>query len=114
MKVFISQPMRGKSDEQILRERKEAIEEITKFYMGKDSEIEIIDSFIQMSPPNGILEDQKAVWYLSKSIEKLSEADAVIFLSGWNKARGCRIEELIANTYGKECFYMGSKDRFFL
>ena len=41
-KLFISQPMRGKTDEEILRERNEAIT-IAKDIMKDD--IEVIDSF---------------------------------------------------------------------
>lgn len=33
MRVFISQPMNGKTDEEILRERDEAIKEIKKIYL---------------------------------------------------------------------------------
>lgn len=33
MRVFISQPMNGKTDEEILRERDEAINEIKKIYL---------------------------------------------------------------------------------
>ena len=42
-KLFISQPMRGKTDEEILRERNEAIT-IAKDIMKDD--IEVIDSFM--------------------------------------------------------------------
>lgn len=43
-KLFISQPMRGKTDEEILRERNEAIT-IAKDIMKDD--IEVIDSFFK-------------------------------------------------------------------
>ena len=46
-KLFISQPMRGKTDEEILRERNEAIT-IAKDIMKDD--IEVIDSFFQNAP----------------------------------------------------------------
>ena len=31
----------------------------------------------------------------------MSEADAVVFMPGWENARGCRIEHEIALEYGK-------------
>jgi len=93
-KVFISQPMNGLTDEQILNER-ENIKEYLKKKLGKD--IEFIDSFIQDYPEN--IYDNQAVWYLGKSIEFLSQADLVYFARGWRDARGCRIEYEIAKEY---------------
>ena len=43
-KLFISQPMRGKTDEEILLERKRAIE-AAKTKIGED--VEVIDSFFK-------------------------------------------------------------------
>ena len=91
-KLFISQPMRGKTDEEILRERNEAIT-IAKDIMKDD--IEVIDSFFQNAPA-----ETKPLWFLGKSIELLSSADVVYFCKGWNDARGCRIEHECAKEYG--------------
>ena len=41
-RLFISQPMRGKTDEQIMAEREKAIQK-AKEYLGE--EIEVIDTF---------------------------------------------------------------------
>lgn len=41
-KLFISQPMRGKSDQEILRERETAIKSAEKLVGGP---VEVIDSF---------------------------------------------------------------------
>lgn len=91
-KLFISQPMRGKTDEEILRERNEAIT-IAKDIMKDD--IEVIDSFFQNAPA-----ETKPLWFLGKSIELLSSADVVYFCKGWNDARGCGIEHECAKEYG--------------
>lgn len=91
MKVFISQPMRGKSDEEILAERNKAIQYVKK--LGNKS-IEIIDSFFQGAPV-----DAKPLWYLGKSLELLSEADLAIFLPGYENARGCVIEHTCCLMY---------------
>ena len=40
-------------------------------------------------------------YLLAKSIEAMSKADAVVFMKGWQEARGCRIEHQIAIDYGK-------------
>lgn len=82
MKVFISQPMRGKTDDEILLERSEAIEKIKQM---TSEDIEILDSFFQNISADPL-------YLLGKSLELLSEADAAYFCEGWQDARGCRIE----------------------
>lgn len=49
VKAFISQPMRDKTDEQILAERTRAIKAIKKQY-GED--VVVLDSFFQGAPHN--------------------------------------------------------------
>lgn len=66
-KLFISQPMKGKSDDEILREREKAIQK-AKEVCGE--EVEVIDSFFQAAPA-----DAKPLWFLGKSLELLSTAD---------------------------------------
>ena len=46
-KLFISQPMRDKTDEEILAERERAIESAKK-HLGED--VEVIDSFFKDAP----------------------------------------------------------------
>lgn len=48
-KLFISQPMRGKTDEEILKERKVLIADV---YMKTHEEIEVIESFFESAPAN--------------------------------------------------------------
>lgn len=91
-KLFISQPMKGKTDGQILAERERAIE-AAKELVGE--EVEIIDSFFQAAPA-----DAKPLWFLGKSLELLSSADVVYFAPGWNQFRGCKIEHECAVQYG--------------
>jgi ribosomal protein S6E (S10) len=91
-KLFISQPMRGKSDEQILEEREKAVA-LCKKYLG--DEIEVIDSFKQ-----GVSVDDNPLWYLGESIKLLSQADYAFFCEGWDDSRGCIIEHDCAEKYG--------------
>lgn len=93
-KLFISQPMRGKTDEEILTERKKAIESAER-NLGEP--VEVIDSFFQNAPA-----DARPLWFLGKSLELLSTADIVYFAKGWEDARGCRIENQCAIEYGIE------------
>ena len=91
-KLFISQPMRGKTDEEILAVRQRAIESAEK-RLGEN--VEVIDSFFQNAPA-----DAKPLWFLGKSLELLSGADVAYFAKGWEEARGCRIENTCAIEYG--------------
>ncbi len=91
-RVFISQPMKDKTAEEIKQERQQIIDAIVKEY-GKD--IEIIDSYFEGAPA-----DARPLWFLGKSLELLSIADMVFFAPGWGNARGCKIEHEAAETYG--------------
>lgn len=91
-KLFISQPMRGKSNEEIKFVRNEAV--VRARNIAKE-EVVVIDSFFEDAPI-----DAKPLWYLGKSIELLAEADYVYFAEGWENARGCIIEHECANRYG--------------
>lgn len=91
-KLFISQPMRGKTDDEIKTERAKAIQKAEEI-VGEP--IELIDSFFEKAPANA-----KPLWFLGKSLELLSDADLAYFAPGWKEARGCRIEHTSAIQYG--------------
>lgn len=97
-KLFISQPMKGKSDANILAERQKAIK-IAEELIGEP--VEVIDSFFKGAPTNA-----KPLWFLGKSIELLSTADVAYFASGWTEARGCKIEHTCAVEYGIDSIEM--------
>ena len=93
-RLFISQPMRGKTNEEILAVRAKAIESAER---NLGEKVEVIDSFFQNAPA-----DAKPLWYLGKSLELLSTADVVYFTKDWENYRGCRIENICAIEYGME------------
>lgn len=90
-KLFISQPMRGKTDKEILAVREKVIKSAEKM-LGEP--VEVIDSFFQSAPA-----DARPLWFLGKSLELLSTADVAYFAEGWNEFRGCRIEHTCAVEY---------------
>ena len=92
IKIFISQPMRDKTNEQIEAERARAVETVKSHY-GDD--VEIIDSFFKDAP-----HEAKPLWFLGKSFELLSTADVAYFVKGWDKYRGCKMEHTAAMEYG--------------
>lgn len=93
LKVFISQPMNGRTDEEIKAERNKIIKEIEAEYSNED--VQIIDSFFEKAP-----HDAKPLWFIAKSIELLADADILCVAEGWEKARGCCIEYHCAGSYG--------------
>lgn len=91
-KLFISQPMRGKSDEEILMEREKMISLVKE----NVDDVEVLDTFFQG------YDGKNPLFFLSKSIEFLSQADIAIFAPGWENYRGCRIENICCKEYGVE------------
>ena len=91
MKLFISQPMADKTDDQIKLERARVIDEVREEF----PDIEIIDSFFEGAP-----HDAKPLWFLGKSFQMLSTADIAYFCEGWYKYRGCRMEHKACEAYG--------------
>ena len=90
-KLCISQPMIDKTDEEIFLERQLAIKKVED-YLGE--EVTLIDSFMQ-----GVPHDSNPLYYLSKSLEKLSEADIIYFCRDWTSYRGCTLEHAAAVAY---------------
>ena len=91
MKVMISQPMNGKTDEEIQVEKTKIIEKLEKLH------IEVVNSLFDKEAPNDI---NAGLYYMSKAIKVMASVDAVYFAKDWQTARGCRIERLIAEEYG--------------
>lgn len=101
MRVFISQAMRGLSDEEILNTRQEAMRYAKQsLATAEGDKIEFIDSFFQEAPV-----DTKPLWYIAKSIELLSTADVCLFVGDWQNARGCFIEHECCVRYGIPIVY---------
>ena len=101
IRLFISQPMQDKTDEEIIAVRERAIASVKE---KTDEEVEVIDSFFRNAP-----HDAKPLWFLGKSLELLSTADVAYFAKGWENYRGCRIENQCAIEYGIETI-MSYKD----
>ena len=93
IKVFISQPMRDKTNEEIKEERQKAIKAAQKLFCDED--VEVLDSFFENAP-----HEAKPLWFLGESLKLLSTADVVVFTPGWSNYRGCKIEHICAMEYG--------------
>ena len=91
-KIYISQPMRGRSTDDIIAERKALVADAAVAL--QTDEVEVLDTFL-----NGYT-NKPPLHLLALALEKMADADAVIFAPGWRDARGCRVEHLAASEYG--------------
>ena len=108
--IFISQPMSGKSEEEILATRQKAIEKIHQLFDADGVEINIIDSYIDDATRNEFQECMGGainwdIYWLSHSLRKLAMADMIWLCDGWEHSKGCNVELECAMQYGISIVY---------
>lgn len=104
MKAMLSQPMAGKTDEEIIATREKAIKVLeSKGY-------ELVNTLFtdewynkESMEKRGVV--QIPLCFLAKSLDHMSLCHAVYFCKGWENARGCRIEREAAKAYGLKIIY---------
>ena len=103
-KAMLSQPMGGKTDEEIVATRDRAIKVL------KEKGYEIVNTLFTdewYSENNfekrGVI--NRPLCFLAKSLESMSLCHVAYFCKGWEQARGCRIEHEAAKAYGLEIIY---------
>lgn len=104
MKAMLSQPMAGKSEEEIVATRERAIAAL------EAQGYEIVNTLFtdewysqESMKERGVV--QIPLCFLAKSLENMSLCHAAYFCKGWEKARGCRIEHEAAKEYGLTVLY---------
>ena len=125
--IFISQPMTGRSEEEILATRQKEIEkihqEIREMHQldskEDDIQVNIIDSYIDDATRNRLQECvgdgiNWDIYWLSQSLQRLALADTIWLCEGWEYSKGCNIELKCAIQYGLNIVYsewgVGVKD----
>ena len=103
-KAMLSQPMAGKSEEEIVGTRNRAIAAL------ESQDYEIVNAlFTDEWYSKEKMEDRGVVQiplcFLAKSLENMSLCHAAYFCKGWEQARGCRIEHEAAVAYGLTILY---------
>lgn len=104
MKAMLSQPMAGKTEQEIIETRERAITAL------KENGYDVVNTlFTDEWYSNEAMEARGVVQiplcFLAKSIENMSLCHAAYFCKGWENARGCRIEHEAAKAYGLEIIY---------
>ena len=104
MKAMLSQPMAGKTDEEIIATRERAIKALS------EKGYEIVNTLFtddwyskEQMEKRGVV--QIPLCSLAKSLENMSLCHAAYFCKGWEKARGCKIEHDAAVAYGLDILY---------
>ena len=93
-KLFVSVPMKCRTEEEI-KASIHKMKKIAEIYEGE--ELELIDSYIEDNPPK---DNNQAIWFLGKSLEKLATADVFIGIEDTWNWNGCSIEDETARRYG--------------
>ena len=103
-KAMLSQPMVGKTDDEIREAREKAITALEK------EGCEIVNTLFtdewyskESMEERGVV--QIPLCFLAKSLENMSKCHVAYFCKGWENARGCRIEHDAAVAYGLEIIY---------
>ena len=108
--IFISQPMTGKSEEEILATRQKEIDKIHQLFDADGVEINIIASYIDDATRKHFKEHVSDdinwdIFWLSQSLERLAMADMIWLCDGWEYSNGCNIELECATRYGVGIMY---------
>lgn len=103
-KAMLSQPMGGKTQEEIVETRERAIRAL------QDRGYKVVNTLFtdgwyskEYMEARGVV--QIPLCFLAKSLENMSLCHATYFCRGWEQARGCRIEHEAAKSYGLEIIY---------
>lgn len=103
-KAMLSQPMAGKTEQEITETRERAIATL------KEEGYEIVNTLFtdewyskEAMEERGVV--QIPLCFLAKSLENMSLCHAAYFCKGWENARGCRIEHEAAKAYGLKILY---------
>nr|DAJ71511.1 MAG TPA: deoxyribosyltransferase [Caudoviricetes sp.] len=104
MKAMLSQPMAGKTDEEIVKTREKAM----KALEAKGYEV-VNTLFTDEWYSNEAMKERGVVQiplcFLAKSLENMSLCHAAYFCKGWENARGCKLEHDAAVAYGLDIIY---------
>lgn len=103
-KAMLSQPMNGKTDEEIVATKEKAVSKLTE--LG----YEVVNTLFtdewydhDKMKERGVV--QIPLCFLAKSLERMADCHAVYFCKGWDETRGCKLEHEAAQAYGLDIIY---------
>lgn len=108
MKAMLSQPMAGKTQEEIVATRERAIKTLENLGYDVVNTLFTDEWYSQENmEKRGVV--NVPLCFLAKSLENMSLCHAAYFCRGWQDARGCRIEHEAAKAYGLIILYEDEK-----
>lgn len=103
-KAMLSQPMAGKTQEELVATREKAVAALTA------NGYQVVNTLFtdewyskEKMEERGVV--QIPLCFLAKSLENMSLCHAAYFCKGWEQARGCRIEHEAAKAYELTILY---------
>ena len=105
MKAMISQPMGGKSEEEIAQVRVKALHELAERGYSVPDTVFTDEWFHEQTDGSADFVVHRPLYFLAKSLEVMAYCSAVYFCKGWDEYRGCQIEHEAAVAYGLEIIY---------
>lgn len=103
-KAMLSQPMAGKTNDEIVATRERAIKALTaKGYT-------VVNTFFtdewyssEKMKERGVV--NIPLCFFAKSIESMTNCHTVYFCKGWENTRGCKLEHEVAKAYDLTIIY---------
>lgn len=99
-KLFISCPMKGRTEEAI-RHDMDRMHKMAEIMF--DQELEVIPTYVKHNLPDTV---NRSIWCLGESIKKMSEADYFIGIRYLETFHGCEVEAHVARLYGITSAYV--------
>ena len=110
MKVFISVPMRGRTDQEIAGAITIAKSKLSEIADKNNEPVEYVDNFVPMPKKDEVNDiENLSMWCLGGAIQKMSKCNTIYFCPGWDEARGCIIERSVAVSYGLTRLYQNDQ-----
>lgn len=92
--IYISQPMKGRTDDDILEERTLILRKLQK---KLNDDVSALDNMYE----SRLKINKHPLWFVGESLKKMAIADYVVFCDGWENERECWIEHVCAEKFRK-------------
>lgn len=107
LKVFVSQPMNGKSHDDILAERVRCIKILADMLGIPRDRIDVVNPIARYIADDDErfnklgydLANPPRVWWLGEAIQEMAAADIFVFGEDYIEAKGCYIEHHVQSLY---------------
>lgn len=105
MKAFISQPMKGLTQTQITANRKAVVKKLNDAGYS-------IPPLLDLDTEQALDQESRSLKYLASSLNQIADCDFVVFMKGYNTARGCKLEFKAVKAYHKKYCMEADLDTF--